>query len=128
MRIEHIAIWVDNLDAMRQFYQRYFQAVCGDLYRNPKTGFMSYFLSLGEGARVELMKRDIKAVRNKGTQTVGYAHLAVSVGGREAVDSLHLRMEADGVPILFGPRVTGDGYYECVVCDPEGNRVEIVNG
>jgi lactoylglutathione lyase len=126
MRIEHIAIWVDDLDATRQFYQRYFKAVCGDLYRNPKTGFMSYFLSLGGGARVELMKRDLKTVRDKGAQTVGYAHLAVSVGGREAVDALHLRMEADGVPILFGPRVTGDGYYECVVCDPEGNRVEIV--
>jgi lactoylglutathione lyase len=126
MRIEHIAIWVNELDAMRGFYETYFQARCGQLYRNPKTGFMSCFLSLGDGARVELMKRDIKTVRDKGAQTVGYAHLAVSVGGREAVDALHLRMEADGVPILFGPRVTGDGYYECVCCDPEGNRVEVV--
>jgi lactoylglutathione lyase len=126
MRIEHIAIWVDNLDVMRRFYETYFQAKCGQLYHNPKTGFQSYFLSLSDGARIELMKRDIKTVRNKGVQTVGYAHLAVSIGGRKAVDDIHLRMEADGVPILSAPRVTGDGYYECVVCDPEGNRVEIV--
>jgi lactoylglutathione lyase len=127
MRIEHIAIWVDDLDAMRHFYEVYFGFKCGPLYHNPQTGFMSYFLSLGEGVRVELMKRpEVKAARDKAVETVGYAHLAMSVGSREAVDALYRRMQTDGVKILSGPRLTGDGYYEYVLCDPEGNRVEIV--
>ena len=55
----------------------------------------------------------------------GFIHLAFSVGSREAVDSLTQKLIADGYICVGQPRVTGDGYYESVVTDPDGNRIEI---
>jgi lactoylglutathione lyase len=124
MRIDHIGVWVRDLDAVAAFYARYFDARVGDLYENPRKGFRSRFLKLGEGARLELMTRTDVTESAKGG-TLGLAHVAVIVGNEAAVDGLAERLRADGHAILDGPRRTGDGYYECVVCDPEGNRVEI---
>lgn len=124
MRIDHIGVWVRDLDAVASFYTRYFDARLGDLYENPRKGFRSRFLTIGEGARLELMTRtDVTGV-GKG-ETLGLAHVALVVGDEAAVDALAARLRAEGHAILDGPRRTGDGYYECVVCDPEGNRVEI---
>ncbi len=123
-RIDHIGVWVRDLDAVAAFYTRYFGARGGDLYENPRKGFRSRFLALDVGARLELMSRTDVTEVGKG-EALGLAHVALVVGDVAAVDALAARLRADGHAILDGPRRTGDGYYECVVCDPEGNRVEI---
>ena len=126
MRIEHAALWTRDLERMRAFYERYFHAQAGARYASAtRSGFVSYFLRFPSGgARLELMAlpelQDAAAA-----PAVGYAHLALSVGSREAVDALAERLRADGVRVLSGPRRTGDGYYEAVVEDPDGNALEI---
>lgn len=124
VRIEHIAIWTRNLERLRDFYARYFGATANEGYYNPRREFRSYFLTLGDGARIELMKVPDIADAAEGT-CIGLAHVAFSLGSREAVDRLTERLRSDGVPVLDGPRTTGDGYYESVVADPDGNRLEL---
>ncbi|MEK5014748.1 MULTISPECIES: VOC family protein [Bacillus] len=124
MRIEHVAIWVNDLEGMRDFYKQYFNGEANVLYHNPKKKFESYFITFEGGARLELMSQvGIDDVIKK--QTVGYAHMAFSVGSKEKVDQLTDRLREAGYPLLNGPRTTGDGYYESVVSDPEGNQIEI---
>ncbi|PIB35475.1 hypothetical protein BFP72_08760 [Reichenbachiella sp. 5M10] len=125
MKIEHIGLWVKNLEEMRTFYQQYFEASCNQKYENSTKGFSSYFLSWTEGARLELMMRHDVTASNSEVEKLGWAHLALSVGDRGAVDELTEKLRTDGYQILSEPRSTGDGYYESVVLDPEGNRVEI---
>lgn len=127
MKIEHIAIWVKDLEPMRKFYEKYFEAGSGDVYRNLKTGFQSLFLSFESGCRLELMHRtDIQERPNSHDMPVlGIAHLSISVGSREEVDRLTERLRRDGYTVADEPRTTGDGYYESVILDPENNRVEI---
>ena len=126
-RIEHVALWVEDLEAMCSFYAHNFGASVGPLYENKTKGFASRFLSLGEGARMELMSSTtLSPSRHEpGVERMGLAHLAVSVGSIEQVNSLTERLRVAGVRVLNGPRKTGDGCYESVVLDPEGNRVEI---
>ncbi|MGD9560402.1 MAG: VOC family protein [Oscillospiraceae bacterium] len=128
MKIEHVALYVADLERAKGFYETYFGAVAGEQYRNPNTGFMSYFLSFGAGCRLEIMARPDTKKRDKGRLDEGYAHLALAVGTRADVDALTARLAKDGFEAASGPRVTGDGYYESVVLDPEGNLVEIVEG
>ena len=109
---------------MRAFYAEVLGGVSGDLYENPATGFRSHFVSFGEGARLELMHRPGLLPAPTGT-TAGYAHIALSLGSRDAVDGAVAALRRRGVPIESEPRVTGDGYYEAVILDPEGNRVEL---
>lgn len=133
MKIEHIALWTLDLERMRDFYERYFLAEAGPRYRNEKTGFESYFLSFQDGARLEIMQRPgiIRSASVPDGQkaelapVAGYAHLALSVGDTEAVDELTARFRAEGVIILSPPRRTGDGYYESVIADPDGNHIEL---
>ena len=125
MRIDHAAVYVTDLDKARDFFIRYFDASCGSLYHNPKTGFSSYFLSFSGGARLEIMTLDSLKPGSRAEVTAGYAHIAFSVGSRESVDELTARLRDDGYAVISGPRVTGDGYYESVVLDGEGNRIEI---
>jgi lactoylglutathione lyase len=127
MPIEHIAIWAPELERLKSFYETYFGARAGPKYINPVHQFTSYFLSFDTGARLELMSMPgIPATKNDPlTQFTGYIHLAMSVGSEAVVDALTKRLRADGYPVLDGPRRTGDGYYESVVLDPDGNRLEI---
>ena len=127
MKIEHVAIWTPDVERLKAFYERYFHAVAGNRYFNPTKQFESYFLTFASGARLELMHMpSIPAARgSRETQLMGYIHLAVAAGSQEQVDELTARLAADGYPCLDGPRWTGDGYYESVVLDPDGNRVEI---
>lgn len=128
MKIHHLAIWTQHLEAIKEFYQTYFQAVAGPKYINAQKGFESYFLTFGEDeTRLEIMQMPgIPVTRDDPrTQFTGLIHFAVSVGTKETVDQLTERLERDGFEVISLPRWTGDGYYESVVLDPDGNRVEI---
>lgn len=124
--IEHVAIWTDDLERIRAFYERYLGGVARERYENESTGLRSYFLDLDGGARLELMQMPAVTARAAGDQQrLGLAHIAFALGSEQAVDELTDRLRSDGYAILDGPRRTGDGYYETVVCDPDGNRVEL---
>jgi lactoylglutathione lyase len=125
MHIEHIAIWTQQLEALKTFYETYFAARANQKYTNLKTHFESYFLTFDAGPRLELMQRPDIEGKQAVEPRIGYAHLAFSVGSTEEVDRLTQRLERDGVQVVGQPRTTGDGYYESVVLDPDGNRVEI---
>jgi lactoylglutathione lyase len=126
-RLEHVALWVRDVERVAAFYARYFGAQVGGRYENPRKGFQSRFLAFASGARLEIMSRSDVDKRGVG-ESLGLAHLAIAIGDEAAVNALAEQLKADGVPVLDGPRRTGDGYYECVVLDPEGNRVEIAAG
>ena len=128
MKIEHIAIWAEDLERMKDFYTEFFQMKCSEKYVNAKKGFSSYFLSFGMGARIEIMHRPdiLKPLDTKGLN-YGYTHLAISVGSKASVDQLTELIRSKGYVIHGEPRTTGDGYYESVVLDPEGNLVEIMD-
>jgi lactoylglutathione lyase len=123
-RLEHVGLWVADLDRVAAFYAKYFGAQVGELYRNERKRFESRFLTFGGGARLEVMTRH-DVTQSQPTEQLGLAHVALCIGDEAAVDALAARLQADGVAPESGPRRTGDGYYECVVRDPEGNRVEI---
>lgn len=127
VRIEHVAIWTHDLERLRRFYETYFDAQANAKYVNPRTQFQSYFLAFADGARLELMQMPgIPHTQNDVEQQfTGYIHLAFAVGSREAVAALTARLQHDGHRHLDGPRTTGDGYYESVILDPDGNRIEI---
>ena len=128
MKIEHIAIWVKDIDKVCEFYRKYFGGNIQPLYHNPTKQFTSRFVTFEDGARLEVMNNP-----NVGTLTesmfhvehLGIAHISFSVGSKEKVDLLTKEMSDDGVTIVGEPRTTGDGYYESVVLDPESNRIEI---
>jgi lactoylglutathione lyase len=127
MKIEHLAIWVDDLEIMREFYLTYFDVTSNEKYTNVKKGFTSYFLTFGESkTRIELMNRlDITDTPAKRGFMKGIAHFAISVGDKKSVNDLTERLRANHYIIESEPRTTGDGYYESVVLDPEGNYIEI---
>jgi lactoylglutathione lyase len=126
MKIEHMAIWTADLERLRTFYEQYFGATANAKYVNAAKQFESYFLSFPEGARLEIMySPNIRQRTDAAPLETGYAHIAFSVGSREQVDALTRRLEAGGYPLLDGPRVTGDGNYESLFLDPDGNRIEI---
>jgi len=127
LRIEHVGLWVRDIDTVAAFYAKYFGARVGALYQNPRKGFESRFLEFDSGARLELMTR-VDVQERAEREQLGLAHIAITVPGEAAVDQLAVSLRAAGVPVLDGPRRTGDGYYECVATDPEGNRVEIAAG
>lgn len=125
MKIEHIGLWVTDLENMRKFYETYFNAVSSELYHNPKTSFHSYFLTFSDGARLEIMRRDDVVQLLSGNEGLGFAHLALSLGSKDNVDNLTNILVMEGFELLSPARTTGDGYYESVVADPEGNRLEL---
>ena len=129
MKIVHIALWVDNLEQMKDFYLTYFNVTCNDKYTNPTKNFTSYFISFKEGGcSIELMNKGFEVIEaNNGSRgnRKGWAHLAISVGSKEKVDEMTERFRQDGFRIEGEPRITGDGFYESIILDPEGNFIEI---
>lgn len=128
MKLDHVAIWAADIESMRGFYTTYFDARSNPRYENARKRFTSYFLTFPGGGRLELMHRpDIERIPDSQSsrEFIGYAHLGVELGSRVAVDVLTKRLQDDGFPLLDGPRQTGDGYYESMVADPEGNRIVI---
>lgn len=129
MRIEHIALWTDDLERSVSFYKRYFAATPGERYVNSKKGFQSVFLTLSGGARIEVMSTTtLQPVKiESGAQRMGLTHFSIAVGSDGLVNQLTQRLKDDGYSVLDGPRRTGDGYYESVVLDADGNRIEITS-
>jgi lactoylglutathione lyase len=127
VRIEHVAFWTEELERLVDFYEKYFGAAAGPKYLNAAKGYESCFLSFEGGARIEVMRTaTLKPVKHApGAQRMGLAHLAISVGSIQRVEELTGRLRKDGFDVVDGPRHTGDGYFESVVLDPDGNRIEI---
>lgn len=125
MKIEHIALYVNNLEKTKEFFMTYFGAKPNAQYHNVKTDFRSYFLTFDDGARLEIMWKPDMADSKKELQRTGYIHIAFSVGSKEKVDTLTKQLLIDGYQIVSGPRTTGDGYYESCIIGPEGNQIEI---
>lgn len=125
MHIEHIAMYVNDLEAARDFFAEYLGGIPNDGYHNKTTGFRSYFISFDDGARLELMNRSDVAEADRSAERTGYAHIAFSVGSREKVDELTERLHSAGYEVKSGPRTTGDGYYESCIIAIEGNIIEI---
>ncbi|TLX77815.1 glyoxalase/bleomycin resistance/extradiol dioxygenase family protein [Labilibacter sediminis] len=125
MRIDHVAFWVRDLEKMRAFYQEFFGMSCGERYENSAKGFTSYFLSFKEGDRIEIMHKTDHQTKVDQSVLLGFTHLAISVGSKQRVDELTELIRSMGYEIIGEPRYTGDGYYESVISDPEGNHIEI---
>jgi lactoylglutathione lyase len=126
-RIEHIALWTQDIERLASFYAEYFGATIGAKYANPSKGFESRFLSFQDGPRLELMKTStLRPVAHEpGVQRMGITHLALSLGSEGRVDELTSTLREAGFTVADGPRRTGDGYYESVILDPDGNRLEL---
>lgn len=125
MKMEHIAMYVTDLEKAKAFFERYFHAVSNEGYHNKTTDFRSYFLSFDDGARLEIMNKPSMTDGEKQLARTGYIHIAFSAGSKEAVDALTAKLKADGYEVVSGPRTTGDGYYESCIVGIEGNQIEI---
>lgn len=127
MRIDHIALWTNDIERLRLFYEKYFNAKAGSKYSNHDKQFESYFLSFTDGSRLEIMHQPNLA-GNSGIVENGYvgiAHFAISAGSKDNVDKLTEQLRTDGYRIIGNPRTTGDGFYESVIADPDHNLIEI---
>lgn len=125
MKIEHVALYVNDLEAARDFFVRYLGGRSNDGYHNHRTGFRSYFITFDGGVRLELMNKPEMDDLNKPLNRTGYAHIAFSVGSKEKVDELTEELRTAGYEVISGPRTTGDGYYESCIVAVEGNQIEI---
>ena len=125
MKIEHVAMYVNDLELMRDFFVLFFNASSNSGYHNSKTALRTYFLTFENGTRLEIMNRPGMQDSEKGSMRTGYIHLAFSVGSKEKVDELTMKLKKHGYTVLSEPRITGDGYYESCVLDPENNQIEI---
>lgn len=127
MKIEHVAIWTFELERLKSFYEKYFEARAGEKYVNITKNFQSYFLHFEGGCRLEIMQMPGIPLNTNNTlkQFTGFIHLAISVGNKEKVDSITEKLRTDGYEVIGEPRTTGDGYYESVILDPDENRIEI---
>ncbi len=125
MKIEHVAMYVSDLEKTKDFFIKYFEAKANDGYHNKETGFKSYFLCFNDGTRLEIMTSPMIVNRDKDLARTGFIHIAFSVENKEKVDQLTLQLKEDGYKVISGPRNTGDGYYESCVLDIEGNQIEI---
>ena len=125
MKIDHIALYVNNLEEAREFFMKYLGATSNDGYHNKTTDFRSYFLSFEEGTRLEIMNKPQMIDVEKVPSRTGYEHIAFNVGSKEKVDELTEELKADGYEVISGPRTTGDGYYESCIVAIEGNQIEI---
>lgn len=124
MKIEHVAIWVKDLEAMKEFYITYFNGKANEKYHNKVKEFESYFLTFNEGPRLEIMRKT-GIDQPQQESIIGWAHIAISLGSKESVNEMTARLQNDGYRLVNGPRTTGDGYYESVIEDPEGNLIEL---
>jgi putative acetyltransferase len=126
MYITHIAIWTRDLEAMKAFYTRYFNGISNEKYINPIKKFESYFIRFDDGAQLELMRKQSVDKPTDSEERLGLTHFAFKLSSKEEVVALTERLRSDGFLIVGEPRTTGDGFFESVVLDVEGNRIELV--
>ena len=126
MYVDHISIYTNDLERLKDFYIKYFSGKANDKYHNEKTGLQTYFISFDGGARLELMQKPDLTERDKTRPSDGLTHLSICVGSREKVDALTEILTKDGYILKSGPRETGDGYYESCILDPDSNEVELI--
>lgn len=125
MKIEHIAMYVEDLIGTKEFFEKYFEAKSNEGYHNKNTDFKSYFLTFDDGARLEIMNKPQMNCTQKALSQTGFIHIAFSVGSKEKVDKLTSKLKEDGYDVISGPRTTGDGYYESCIIGIEENQIEI---
>lgn len=125
MHIEHVAMYVNDLEQAREFFVKYFNAKSNEGYHNTETDFRSYFLSFDDGARLEIMNIPNMSDGKKQLAKTGYTHIAFRLGNKEALNELTEKLRRDGYSVISGPRTTGDGYYESCIIGIEGNQIEI---
>ena len=126
MKIVHVALWTRQLEIQARFWVDFFEGSINEKYcskTNP--GFESYFVKIGEDVAIELMTKPGLSAREPDNNTSGWVHLAIAVGAKTKVDALAQRAQTQGI-LVSAPRTTGDGYYEAVIKDPDGNLIEIV--
>ena len=126
MTIEHIAIWTNNLEELRDFYCTFFDGKSNEKYFNPIRKFESYFITFSSGARLEIMRLPDLVTKENANTLVGLAHIAFKVKGNDEVDRLTKHFREQGITIAGEPRLTGDGYYESTLLDPDGNMIELI--
>ena len=125
MKIEHVALYVKDLEKAKDFFVTYLNGKANDGYHNPRTDFRSYFISFDNGARLELMTKPGMMDQEKPLNRTGFVHVAFSVGSKERVDELTEELRTAGYEVFSGPRTTGDGYYESCIVVIEGNQIEL---
>ena len=126
MKIDHVALFCRDLEAMRQFFLDYFEAVSNEQYHNPRTGLRTYILSFPNGgARLEVMQPPDTIEADPSMPHIGFIHVSFAVGSKEAVDAKTVELRDAGYQVISGPRTTGDGYYESCILGPEGIQIEI---
>lgn len=123
--LNHIGLFVKDIESSRSFFEHYFGAKSGEMYHNPHKSFTSYMLHFGDGAKIEIMSKPALSESDDRSSRLGYAHLSISVGSKNEVDAITRRLVEDGYTHVDGPRTTGDGFYESAVLDSEGNTIEI---
>lgn len=124
--LSHIAIWTNNIERSRIFYQKYFNGKSNEKYTNPIKGFSSYFITFDNGAAIEIMQRTDVTSPNIGSERIGLAHFAFTIGSKNNVNQFIKLLHSEGCTINSAPRTTGDGFYEASILDPDGNIVEII--
>ena len=124
-KIDHIAIYVDDLEGAKNFFLKYFDTVCSNKYHNAATDFMSYYIFFGDGTKIEIMTKPSMDDKPKALNRTGFIHLCISLGDKDSVDRLAAQLKEDGYKIISGPRMTGNDYYEFLVLAFEGNQIEV---
>ena len=125
MQIDHIALYVNDLEGVKRFFVSYFDAKANEIYHNPRTDFKSYFLTFADGTRLEIMTKPDLSDSGDLLNRYGYAHIAFRMASKEEVDRMTQLLSNAGYPTISGPRITGDGYYESCIVGVEGNLIEI---
>ena len=125
MRIEHVAMYANDLEREKEFFETYFGAKAGEKYVHEEIGFSSYFLEFENGARLEIMNNTQMDDMEKSRKRTGFIHLAFNVDRKEDVDRITEKIKNDGYEVISTPYVTGDGYYESCILGFEGNTIEI---
>ena len=126
MRIDHIALYCNDLEQMRQFFINHFDAASNQQYHNPRTGLRTYFLTFPDGStRLEVMQRPDTIASDSSKPNIGFIHMSLAAGSKEAVDAKTQELREAGYQVVSGPRTTGDGYYESCILGPENIQIEI---
>ena len=125
-QVEHIALATDDVECLCDFYQL-LGVVTSPPSTDPDTGVRSCVLDFF-GVRLELFERPGGREGTAGNERLpGLSHVGFALGSADAVDELSRLIDAAGHRLLEPPHRTGElGRFECVVLDPDGNRLKLI--